>query len=84
MGDILRERFCLKGHECGECGGWVSESNPTPCGGDLCNPPGPEFKGALTPRLTPGLLKDIALAEEMFDIWELEEKAREIREMGND
>ena len=35
MSDIIREICYREGHECGECGEWVTKENPLPCKG-LC------------------------------------------------
>lgn len=40
MSDIERERFHTPGFECGECGGWANQSDPTPCKGRICGPNG--------------------------------------------
>ena len=40
MGEIEKERFYRPGFECGECGGWSDQSDPTPCGGKICGPEG--------------------------------------------
>lgn len=40
MSDIVKETCWSPGRECGECGGWVSPNNSTPCKGTICGPNG--------------------------------------------